>query len=244
MKIISLAIVAILFSFALAGQAYASPKVTQAASINFKVNDDLIAMAVEELGKPPMIILQHGKNTVFSAEFDKSFTSADEFAYTNSFLRFRFFNIKGLPDPILLAVAVSPGGSDVNFEIKIISEKTGKISLLNPKSIFMSIQNGIYLGFINSKYGYGMITWEFQWDAAHYDPHTYKISIYTWDNKNLTFTLNKEFITQRKFKDGPSALKYYGLPYRNFRDEVTKPEEDLGTLGIEKELLESGANKN
>jgi len=41
----------------------------------------------------------------------------------------------------------------------------------------------------------------------------------------------------KKFKDGCSALKYYGLPCKNYRDEVIKVGEDISTFGIEVELL-------
>lgn len=209
--------------------------------INFKVND-VTVLAVEEFGKSPALLVLKGKEMIYSTEFGEHFIAAKEFAYTNSFLRFKSFDIKGLLSPILLAVAAAPGGSDEGFEIKIISEKDGRITSLNPEPIFITIQDGIFLGYINSKYGYGMITWTFQWDAAHYEPHKYEISIYKWDQKNMNFTLKKKFITERKFKEGCDALKHYGLRCRNFRDEVIRATEDISTLGIESELLPPEAN--
>ena len=189
MKLISIPLITIL-TILLVEQAHASPKVTQAALINFKVND-VTVLAVEELGKSPALLVLKGNEIIYSAQFGEHFVATEEFAYTNSFLRFKSFNIEGLLSPILLAVAAAPGGSDEGFEIKIISEKDGKITLLNPDPIFITIQEGIFLGYISSKYGHGMITWNFQWDAAHYGPYKYEICIYRWDRKNQNLVLLK-----------------------------------------------------
>ncbi len=235
----------IAFAFLLVGQAYSSPKATQAALINFKVNDITTVLAVEEFGKSPVLVVLKGSEIIYSTQFGEDFKALNagkEFVCVNSFLRFKTFNIKGLLSPVLLAVAAQPGGSDEHFEIQIIAEKEGKITSLNPEPIFLTIQDGIFLGYIGKKYGYGMIKWSFQWDAAHYEPHKYEISIYKWDQENMNFTLKKKFITERKFKKGCDALNHYGFPCRNFRDEVIRPTEDISTLGIESELLFPNTN--
>lgn len=225
----------IFFVLTFVGQCKAAPKVTQAALIDFKTNDVVDVLAVEDFGKYPSLLLFKENAVIFSAQFNTEKIDT-EFGFTNEFLRFKSFNIKGLPQPLLIAMAVSPGGSDEACEVKLIAEKNGKIDLLNSEPIIISIQDGIFVGYINPKYGYGMITWDFQWDAAHYDPHKYKIKIYSWNNKNLEFKLQKEFITKRKFNNGSSALKHYGLPYRNVRDEIITIDEDISTLGIEDAL--------
>ena len=85
-----------------------------------------------------------------------------------------------------------------------------------------------------------MITWKYQDDAAHYDPHRYEIIIYKWNPKGMKFISATELMTKMKFKDGPSALKHYGLPLKNLRDDIIKVEEDIGTLGAEDLRLQSG----
>jgi hypothetical protein len=215
---------------------YASPKVTQAATVNFK-NNDVTALAVEEFGKPPLLhFVSNDRKAVQTVKFDKNIVSFDEFAFTNCFLKFKIFEIKDLPSPIIIAMAVQPTGTDEWADVKLISEKNGKITELTPEPIKVTIQDGFYLGNINKQYGTGLITWNFQWDAAHYEPHKYEIKIYQWDNKKICFILKNKFISNNKYESGCEALKENNLPCQNFRDEIIKIEGDKSTLGAE-ELL-------
>jgi hypothetical protein len=214
--------------------ANASPKVTQAAIIDFKTHL-VTALAVEEFSKSPSLIFFTDDKKKEIIEF-KEVKAFDEFAYTNSFLRFKSFRIKGIALPLIVGVAAQPTGTDEWAEVKIISERNGTIAVLNPDVLTITLQDGIYLGYINKKYGYGMVKWNFQWDAAHYEPHKYEISISIWDRKNMSFVPKKTFITKKKFKNGCAALKHYGLPCNNIRDQIIKVEEDISTLGIEDEL--------
>ena len=239
MSIITKSFLVFLFAFLITGHSYAGPKVTQAALVDFKVNRSITVLAVEEFGKAPSLIMIQQKEKIFSIQFDDFFKSVEEFAYTNSFLRFRRFDIRGLSSPILLAVAAFPGGSDEAFQVKIIGERDGKITLLNPEPLLLTIQDGIFLGRINNKYGYGMITWKYQDDAAHYARHRYEIIIQKWDPKSMKFVTATKLMTAKKFKDGPTALKHHGLPFKNLRDDVTRAEEDIGTLGAEGLLMQS-----
>jgi hypothetical protein len=222
----------------LAIDAHCAPKVTQAAYVYFKSNR-VIALAVEEFGKAPTLLLMKDGNAIFSIQLDstRAHRFPQEFGYTNPFLRFKAFDVKGMPSPILMAVLASPGGSDEGFSIHLITEIDGKIKSINPGPIGLSIQDGIYLGYINHKHGIGMITCKFVWDAAHYAPHKYHISIYKWEQTTARLFLDEEFTTEKQYRDEESALAHYGLPSRNFRNEVVMPEEDISTLGIEGKIL-------
>ena len=216
--------------------ARSSPKVTQAAYVYFKSNH-VIALAVEEFDKAPMLLLMKGGNVCFSTQLDSACRFPHEFGYTNPFLRFRAFDLKGMPSPILMTVLAGPGGSDEGFAVDLIAEVDGKIKSIHPGPIRLSIQDGVYLGYINRKHGYGMITWKFVWDAAHYAPHKYHVAIYKWDQSTGRLILEEEFTTEKQYEDGESALAHYGLPSHNFRNDVVRPEEDMSTLGIEDKLL-------
>jgi hypothetical protein len=213
--------------------AYGSPKVTQAASIHFKAND-VTVLAVEEFGKSPLLFfVTLDRKVIQTIKFNEDIKAFDEFAYTNCFLKFKAFEIKGFISPLLVALAVQPTGSDEWADVKLIAERNGKIVELNPDSIKITIQDGFYLGYINKQYGNGLVIWNFQWDAAHYDPHKYEIKIYQWDNKKISFVLKNRFITKKKFKTGCEALKEYGLSCKNLRDEIIKIKGDISNLGIE-----------
>jgi hypothetical protein len=223
-----------IFSMVLSAKfAYAAPKVTQVATIDFKINN-VIALAVEEFGKPPLLhFMTIDRKVVQTIKFDSNIVSIHEFAFTNCFLKFKSFEIKDLPSPLLIALAVQPTGSDEWADVKLVSEKNGKIAELNPEPIKITIQDGFYLGNINKQYGNGLVTWNFQWDAAHYEPHKYEIKIYQWDSKKTSFVLKNKFITKKKYKSGCEALKEHGLPCRNIRDEIINIEGDKSILGAE-----------
>lgn len=125
----------------------------------------------------------------------------------------------------------------MGYEVKLIAEKNGAITTLGGQ-IHLTIQDGLYLGYINAKYGNGLIIWKNIWgNEAHYGPHRYEISIYTWDAERSEFRLIKTRTTKAKFRDGYSALKSYRLPRNNFRDEVAAVEQEISTLGAENKFL-------
>lgn len=215
----------------------ASPKVTQAVLCDFKT-EATTALAVEEFGQPPKLIFVGRENKlIYSTAFGERFPD-NVFSYVAPFVRFRSYRLGGLPEPLIVAVMVSPGGSDVGYEIKLIGEKNGRIGTLTPEPISLSIQDGIYLGYINKKHGTGMIVWRHMWEnEAHYDAHRYTIGIYRWDRKGMGFRLVSTLSTKRKVKNGCTALRSYRLPCKNFRDEIVPVEQDISTLGIEDALL-------
>jgi hypothetical protein len=232
-------IISILLALSLVRTAGAAPKATEAALVNFK-NRFAVAVAVEEFEKPLRLLFFGRHNEVlYSTQFNPEEPTFGEFAYTNSFLRFRILDIKGLLSPMVLAIAAYPGGSDCGFEVKLIAERKGKIAELNPEPIVLNIEDGVYLGYISGKYGYGMMTWKFKWgDEAHLAPHRYEIRIYKWDSGKQAFFHARTITTRNKYTDGRVALKRYGLPSKNFRDVVIRPEEEISTLGMEDKMLQ------
>ena len=216
---------------------YASPKVTQAALTDFKINHDVTVLAVEEFNKQPSLLFlrdgKEGSEVIESIKFNEVAEADNEFAYVNSFLRFKTFRIKGITSPILIALAIQPSGSDIWAEAKLIAEINGKITELNPCELIITSQDVLYVGFINKKFGSGIITSNFQWDAAHYEPHKYEIKIFQWNSKSNKLILKKKFITKKRFANGSEALKFNGLPYKNVRDEIVSIKENISTLGIE-----------
>ena len=214
-------------------------KITQARMAKFKENE-VIVYALEEFNKPPKLVFQKDDVIKYSFEFDSTFRSGNVFGFTgHSFLRYKEYDIKGMPSPLVMGVSSQAGGSNTQFQIVLVAEIEGKICSINPKDVTMSTQDGIFLGYINKEFQYGMILWNFIWDSAHYDTHKYDITIYKW-NRNLNkFVLCKKFSTNNKFKNGEKALRYYNLPYKNFRDDIILGEGELSTLGIEDYLLNS-----
>jgi len=98
-------------------------------------------------------------------------------------VKFKVVDIHSFPSPFVIAFAVQPTGTDEWIDVKLIAEKDSHIVELNPEQIHITIQDGLYLGYINTHYGNGLVIWNFEWDAAHYEPHTYAVTIYHWDRQ-------------------------------------------------------------
>ena len=157
----------------------------QSLIVDFPKNGKVIVQAREEVGKNPriLIISQATGKVLLDYLYDESDDSlkprADGLA-TEPFLRFRVLHSKGFRSPLILAVAVSPGGSDDGFCGAVIGEVNGRLKALTAHRLYISIQGGFYLGFLNRKFGYGLASWTFIWgNEVHYDYHHYEIDIYS-----------------------------------------------------------------
>lgn len=136
----------------------------------------------------------------------------------------RFMLIRGeaaLPDPLILAVAVRPGGSDHGFELTLIGEMGGALRVLTPRpASHVSIQGGYFVGDLGRGRGYGYASWSFIWeDGAHYDRHRYEVRLYPFDERRGGFRRTVTMQSKGKYKTGEDALEELGLPrYLNLLD--------------------------
>lgn len=106
------------------------------------------------------------------------------------------------------------------------------VGLLTQGPLTNNDDGGIFIGYINKKFGYGLISWNFVWgNEAHFQPHRYNIQIYSWDRRSQCFRYTKEFTTNKKYQGWQEAFKSLGFPRENFRDTVIG--EEHSTLGFE-----------
>jgi hypothetical protein len=158
------------------------PKITQSAIVRFPHHGAVRVESVEQVGRFPQIVFTDLKN--HAVVFRSAITDSDGWLkptdeeFTKPFLRFREVRSAGFPSPLIMAVAVTPGGSDDGFSLAVYGEIDGKFARLTDKTIDTDIQGGYYLGFLNKELGYGLVSWEFIWDDAHYAPHRYFMTIY------------------------------------------------------------------
>ena len=100
---------------------------------------------MEEFGKVPKLVILDGTEIIYSLDFDV-YKAENELDFANSFLRFRSFNINGLPRPLLLAVAYQANGESDSYQAHIIAKKCGgKITLLDPGPIILAGRDGIFI---------------------------------------------------------------------------------------------------
>jgi len=140
----------------------------------------------------------------------------------NPFVSFRVLRVRGLPDPLVLAVAVRPGGSDHGFEATVVGEAGGGLKVLTPADPpYVNIQGGFFVGDLGRGRGPGLVAWNFIWeDSAHYGDHRYEVRLYPFDPARAAFGLPVTLQSKRKHASGAAALAELGLPrYKNLLDD-------------------------
>lgn len=138
------------------------------------------------------------------------------------FVRFMPLDAEGLPRPLVLAVAVRPGGSDHGFETTLIGEAGGRLKVLTAEPLLTSIQGGVFVGDLGRAYGRGAAVWGFLWDddEAHYDAHRYEVKLYPYDARRAVFRRAAVLRSKGKHRSGADALEELGLPrYANLLDD-------------------------
>ncbi|MBO0726949.1 MAG: hypothetical protein J2P52_15200 [Blastocatellia bacterium] len=196
-------------------------KIVQQTTIRFPEIGLVRVSALEPLNELPQIVFTGLKNhkeisTIHLGTSDPDFFKPHlEDKYTKPFLRFKVLSVKGLPHPLILAVAVAPGGSDTLFESSIIGAVNGEIRVLTQEPLTNNVQGGVYVGYLGRKWGTGAAVWNFLWeDGAHYEPHRYEVELYPFNVKTMSFQKGKVLASRRKYADrGAGALSELRLPY-------------------------------
>jgi hypothetical protein len=215
---------------------YGASRIVQSLVIEFPINGRVIVQAREEIGKNPRLLLisEHSGNVLcnhtISANDDWLKPQADkqlQHLGLNPFLRFRGIRAKGFNSPLILAVAVAPGGSDHAFFGVVIGEIEGNLVVLTRPSLFTSVQGGFFLGYLNKHLGYGLISWRFLWnEGAHYDYHRYEIEFYKL--KGNRFVRQRRYDSKRRYYgDGSEALRELGIKAFDQRVGIPKMKDYL-----------------
>jgi len=214
-----------------AGFARQATRTRQSRVVKFPVSGSVLVQAKEKVGHNPRMFLlnrQTGKvllDYVFQDAEDVLKPQGDS-PITDPFLRFGVIRAAGLPSPLLLAVGVSPGGSDHGFWAVIIGEVSGQLKVLT-QELFTHIQGGFYLGYLNKKLGYGLVSWKFVWDdGAHYDLHPYEVEVFTLQGDR--FVRRQKYVSKKKYEDnGIGAVRELGISVRDLRRSVPRLKEYL-----------------
>lgn len=136
--------------------------------------------------------------------------------------RFKILNVKGLPDPLIVALAVTPGGSGHGFEMELIGMVGGRFQRLSSKRLQSSNLGGFHVGDIGEGQ-IGVAAWDFVWadGEAHYQPHQFTFSLYGVNSRSNRLLLLRKQKSANKYGDrGQSAAKELRLPVTNLLDEI------------------------
>jgi hypothetical protein len=125
--------------------------------------------------KPPTLVFRSSagrelKSIQFGAE-DDDFTE----------INFVVINLNKIATPLVVAVAVRPGGSDHLFQSAIMGSVDGEIRDLLPDHPTTNIQGAFCLGKFGKHLRPGVVVLNFIWEnGAHYGAHRYQCTFYEW----------------------------------------------------------------
>ena len=137
-------------------------------------------------------------------------------------VRFRVLHIEGLPDPLILAIANTNGGSDCYYYPIPIARVNGRFRKLFSQTPEMDTQGAFSLGPLGKKGGIGLAVSTFQWgpNESHYDRHRYRIKFYRWNKAQKILEFAGSQLTP-KLDDGAKAAVIAGIDSDIVMDAAT-----------------------
>jgi hypothetical protein len=153
---------------------------------------------------PPFITITDASGKLFK-RIDFQLTGAGSYPSVA-----KFKTIKPAKDlnQLIVAVASSPGGSDIHFETTIIGFINGKVSELLSKHIDSSSQDALCMDNKDKNQKLRFIFFHFLWEEAHYEPHRYEAVSYIWDGN--AFNPSDTVQSKNKHKEWKGAASELG----------------------------------
>ncbi|MDD5544970.1 MAG: hypothetical protein PHX83_17520 [Acidobacteriia bacterium] len=213
----------------LGGNAQAQPICVESKTIEFPTVGKVIVCALEEFDAYPSLTISNQKTAELLLRYSMIDSDRKIIKDDPEDLRpfIRFLELPGNKNtgPLILAITVTPGGSDSGFSAMLIGESNGKLAKLIPKEIEISVQGGIFVGNLNSQFGYGIVAWTFLWDSgAHYSLHPYEVEIYSVAGGK--FRRRRKFTSKHKYHgNGAEALREVRITAHDLREEMPKVRE-------------------
>lgn len=207
-------------------KSFTTPNIVQSTIVNFPVGGRVVVQSIEEIGKfPQMVFTSERTSEVLHRssieDEDKWLIPEKDSSFSQPGLRFLVVRSASFESPIIISVAVAPGGSDNHFYLTLFGEINGKIKRINQTPLLSHIQGGFHLGYLNEKFGYGLAIWNFLWeDGTHYDNHKYEIVIFKLQNGELKEEFRK--ISKKKYNLDTSfnSLRELGIKARDQREKI------------------------
>lgn len=197
-------------------------RVSQERVIGFPEIGNVRVAAREDFGNSPRLTFTDEKSgreilSTYLGRFDCWSLSGPEAASLNPRLRFKTIAIEGLPNPLVLGIAICPGGSDSAWEAVAVGVVDGRLEQLTFETMSTSDEGGFFFGNLGHGIGVGAAQWDFVWgeDEGHPPPHKYEVKLLKWDGRR--FEWYRVFRTARKFDSPNAALKAYSFHFKDIR---------------------------
>jgi hypothetical protein len=139
---------------------------------------------------PKLIIRNTAKKILFQVEMGHSYSDPGNFLYSAG-IEFKVSHIPGLPDPLLMVLAVGSGGSANRWEMMLIGVVSGRIQRLWRTKPF-SDAGGFFVGDLGKGRGLGIAEWD--WSPWQFSTTKYSIQLYRWNKGKAQFDLGPHFI--------------------------------------------------
>ncbi|MCA1817005.1 MAG: hypothetical protein LC746_11465 [Acidobacteria bacterium] len=192
-------------------------RISQQAVVTFPGVGRVSVSALETLGEGLRLEF-HDASTGNLLETAYVGGSAEADDIVKPLIKFRVLHVEGLPDPLVVAVTVSPGGSDCRWESAAVGAVDGKLVELTREHLEAFDEGGFYYGDLGRGRGFGAVSWDFIWgDESHISPHQYELKIYKWNPKTASFEWHQVLRTREKFEDGEKAIRSLGFDLRDVR---------------------------
>jgi hypothetical protein len=201
-------------------------RVAQRAIVKYDGYGELRVEAMEPVGNLPKVLISEkfSGRSIFATNVGTARVRPDEGA-SKTILRFVVVEGPHPRSPMVLAVSMSPGGSDCGYEgvvVGEVGERKHRIGVLTPKPVNLMAEDGIYLGDLGPGLGYGLAVANFIWaeGEAHPDKHQYEVTLYSYDPSGTRFRIARKLRSKGKYDLPADAMAELGFHSRNLIRDI------------------------
>jgi hypothetical protein len=160
----------------------------------------------------------------------------DDHPDMNPTLKFTVKRITGLPNPLVIAVAMNPGGSDDGWESFAVGAVNGRLQQLTFEHLQINDDGGFFFGNLGGGIGLGAAQYDSVWgeDESHPPPHRYEIKLYKWNGRR--FEWEKVLRTRAQYNCAHDGIRALGFHFTDIRATFS----DWAYLGDWREMCNGG----
>jgi len=171
--------------------ATSNSRISQEEIVRFPQIGAVRVRANEEVGRDLTLtfINQKSENEIQSYDFgsywnwSKDTTDGD----WHPKIRFKGISIRGLPNPLVIGIAMDPGVSDSAWQAVAFGVVDGQLQLLTFEKMETSNEGGFFFGDLGKGLGLGAAQWDFVWgeEEGHPPPHKYEVRLSKWNGRRF-----------------------------------------------------------
>lgn len=195
-------------------------RISQRRDVYFEGIGLVTVSAHEDIGETPKLVLTSASSgaKLFEAYVQSDLVSqGDDLPGLNPTLRFTVQTLKGFHSPVVIAVAMEPGGSDDGWESFAVGLVDGSFAQVTFDHLRTNDDGGFFFGDLGNGIGVGAAQWNFVWgeDESHPPPHRYEIKLYKWNGRR--FEWDRVLRTRVQLNCARDAVRALGFHFSDMR---------------------------